>query len=30
MSLDEILPSLLPQERKFVDALDKELDKVEK
>ena len=30
MSLGEILPSLLPQERKFVDALDKELDKVEK
>lgn len=29
-SLEEILPSLLPQERKFVDALDKNLEKVER
>lgn len=29
MSLDEIIPSLLPQERKFLDKLDAELEKVE-
>lgn len=29
MKLDDIIPSLLPQERKFIDKLDAELDKVE-